>query len=110
MRLVVTSVRYADFLAVTLPAWKAIVPSGALYVATSIDDIHTQQVAVAHGVPCLCTEAWTQKDPTCHEGGEPTFNLALGLDTALGLVPGLMPEPTPGEIIGHASADCVPSI
>ena len=109
MRFVITSVNYADYLAVTLPAWKAILPAGALFVATSPEDVETQRVALLdHGVPCVVTDAWTRKDPTCHEGGEPTFNIALGLDEALGLTGGLVTPPQDGEILGHASADCVP--
>lgn len=108
MRIAITSVKYADFLAVTLPAWKAILPKGAIFVATSHDDTDTQRVAAENGVQCLMTDAWTRKDPTCHQGGEPTFNLALGLDETLGLAGNVVPPPAEGEVIGHVSADCVP--
>lgn len=108
MRLVLTSVNYADFLALTLPAWKAIVPAGLL-VATSPEDVDSQRVARDHDVPVVVTDAWTREDPTCHEGGRPaTFNMALGLDEALGLSGHLMPPPAAGELIGHVNPDCMP--
>jgi len=109
MRFVITSVNYADYLAVTLPAWKAILPKSALCVATSHGDAESRRVTADHDVQCYITDAWTRKDPTSHEGGEPTFNLALGLDETLGLIDGgPVPAPIAGEIVGHASADCVP--
>jgi hypothetical protein len=109
MRFAITSVRYADFLEASLPAWLAFLPAESLFVATSREDDETRRVAADHGVACVSTDAWTRRDPSCHQGGDPTFNLAYGLDTALGLDPaGVMPAPVPGEIVGHASADCVP--
>lgn len=107
MRWVIASVRYADFLAVTLPAWKAIVPSG-LVVATSPEDFDTQDVAASCGVPCVVTDAWTRADPEGHNGGPPTFNLGYGLNVSLGLRKGLVSPPALREILGHASADCYP--
>lgn len=108
MRFAITSVNYADFLTVTLPVWKAVLPPGTLFVATSPEDEETQRVARENGVACFMTDAWTRSDPTCHAGGDPTFNLALGLDEALGLVDGPVPAPSAGEVVGHVSADCVP--
>lgn len=105
MRFAITSVHYADMLAVVLPAWKAILASG-LIVATSPDDGESQRVAQDHGIPVVVTDAWTRVDPTCHAGRGVSFNLALGLDEALGLV-GDHP-PAVGELCGHVSADCVP--
>lgn len=106
MRFAITSVHYADMLAVVLPAWKALLPSGLL-VATSPDDQASQRVARDHGVPVFVTDAWTRTDPTCHKvGRETTFNMALGLDESLGLVGDN--RPAVGEIVGHVSADCVP--
>lgn len=107
MRWVIASVRYADFLAVTLPAWKAIVPSG-LVVATSPEDEDTQAVAENCGVPCIITDAWTRPDPLGHNGGKPTFNLGFALNVALGLRESLVTPPAPLEVLGHASADCYP--
>ncbi len=102
MRLVIASVKYADCLAVALPAWLALVPVG-VSVATAPDDHDTQQVAAAHGVPVHVTDAWTRK-----QDHDVRFNLALGLDEALGLVPSSVPPPADGELVGHVSADCVP--
>lgn len=100
MKVVVTSVGYADFLAVTLAAWQALVPSG-LCVATSPVDEATQQVAAAAGVPVCVTDAWTRIDPSCHAGDRVSFNMALGLDVAFAGV-------VEGEVCGHVSADCYP--
>lgn len=107
MRWVIASVRYADFLAVTLPAWKAFVPAG-LVVATAPEDFDTQDVAAQCGVPCVVTDAWTRTDPSEHNGGAPTFNLGYALNVALGLRENLVPPPAPREVLGHASADCYP--
>lgn len=109
MKVVVTSVHYADFLAVTLPAWREIVPAGCLMVATSPDDVDTHAVAAACDVPIIATEAWSQRDPSCHVGDGVHFNLALGLDVALiGLLEGRVAKPARGEVCGHVSADCYP--
>lgn len=108
MRLVIASVKYADCLAIALPAWLAVVPAHVLTVATSPEDHESRQVAFAHGVTCVVTDAWTRTDPDCHVGRDATFNLALGLDEALGLVPSDVRPPAHGELVGHVSADCVP--
>jgi hypothetical protein len=50
MRFVITSVNYADFLEVTLPLWKAFLPPGTLYVATSHEDVATRVLTLQHGV------------------------------------------------------------
>lgn len=105
MRVVLTSVNYADFLAVTLAAWKAIVPAG-LVVATAPGDASIQ-VAEAHGVPVVVTDAWTRRGED-HQGGEPTFNMGLGLNEALGLCGDRVPAPAAGELIGHVNPDCMP--
>lgn len=107
MRIVLTSVRYADFLAVTLPAWRALVPSGLL-VATSPEDEASQRIAADHNVPTVITDAWRRSDRTCHQGDMPRFNLALGLDVAFGLFDDAMPPPAEDELCGHLSADCYP--
>jgi hypothetical protein len=107
VRVVVTSVHYADFLAVTLPAWKAFVPAG-LVVATCPGDDETVRVAGGHDVPVVVTDAWTRRDPAGHEGGDPTFNMGYGLNVALGLAGDLVPAPESGEIVGHVNPDCYP--
>lgn len=102
MTIVITSVQYADFLAVTLPGWLKILPAKRLLVATSPDDHASQQIAASLGVRCHVTDTWTRIDPAVHQGGPATFNLALGLDDALGL-----PRAT-ADLVGHVSADCYP--
>jgi hypothetical protein len=103
-----TSVGYGDFLAVTLAAWQAVVPSGCLSIATAPGDSLTQRIAADRGVPVLVTDAWSRTDPRCHVGRRPGFNMSLGLDEALGLVPGLRPAPAVGELCGHVNPDCYP--
>lgn len=106
MRLVVASVNYGDMLAVVLPAWKAIVSRG-LSVATSPEDRESQDVASAHGVPCVVTDAWTRCDEG-HTGGPAKFNLGFGVNVALGLRESVVPPPVDGEVCAHVSADCYP--
>lgn len=108
MRIILTSVNYADYLAVSIGAWKAFLPAGALTVATSPSDVASQQVARDHGVPVFVTDAWDRLDASCHQGGPVRFNMALGLDEALGLVGDRVPAPIDGELIGHVNPDCVP--
>lgn len=108
MRAIIVSVRYADFLAVTLPAWKAILPPGTLSVATSFDDEASISVAHAHGVRAILTDAWTRLDETCHVGGPPTFNAALGMDVCLGLHEDLVAPPEYGEVVVNINVDCYP--
>ncbi len=109
MRAVIVSVRYDDMLAVTLPAWKALLPAGTLAVATSPDDTASQAVAAQHGVPAIITDAWTRRDPTCHWGSrDATFNAAFGMDVCLGLAEDLRPRPEIGEVIININVDCYP--
>lgn len=106
MRFAIVSVGYGDMLPSSLPAWQALVPSG-LVVATSAEDLESQRVARECGVPVYVTDAWRRTDPACHQATrETTFNMALALDEALGLI-GDQP-PAVGEIVGHANVDCVP--
>ena len=108
MRIVLTSVGYADFLSVTLSAWKACIPAGCLTVATSPEDRASQRLAEAHGVPFIATDAWSRMDPTCHVGPRPGFNMAFGLDVALGLAGDRLPRPLVGQVCAHVNADCYP--
>jgi hypothetical protein len=107
MRAIIVSVNYADFLAVTLPAWKAILPPGTLSVATAPGD-PSIELAVAHGVTPIVTDAWTRLDETCHVGGTPTFNAAYGMDVCLGLVDELIDPPEYGEVVVNINVDCYP--
>jgi hypothetical protein len=81
VRVVVTSVDYADFLAVTLPAWRAFLPHASITVATSLADHDTQEVAAMHRTGVYATSAWTDHGAR--------FNKARALDEAFaGTVPG----------------------
>jgi hypothetical protein len=109
MRAIITSVKCGDFLAATLPAWKAIIPAGCLGVATSPTDTETQDVCAAHDVPAFITDAWSRIDSTCHSGANPPqFNMALGLDEAFGFLPGLRAAPADGELCLSLNADVYP--
>lgn len=111
MRAAIVSVKYGDLLAVTLPAWKKLLPDGVLTVATSPEDTESQEVAAANGVPCFVTDAWTRRDPewtgTWGMNRPVTFNCALGLDESLGLI-GSAKRPAIGEVIAAIHVDCWP--
>lgn len=108
MRAVLVSVKYGDLLGVTLPAWKATLPPRSLSVVTSPEDQETQDVCAKYDVPAFITDAFTRIDETCHAGGVPTFNCALAMDEALGLVGDRVPRPAVGELICNINADCYP--
>lgn len=107
MRAVIVSVRYADFLDQSLPAWRKFLPKGSLVVATTESDVLTHRIAEKHKTPVYCTTAWTEADPTCHVGTAAKFNKPLGLDRALGLT-GEMPPPDLGELCVSLDADVIP--
>lgn len=101
MRVVIPSVRYADFLAVTLPAWLACLPSSArVTVATTSDDIATQDVALSAGARVCVTDAWTRD-------GAP-FNKGSALDEAFGFARGYTHRPSTGEACLSIDADVYP--
>lgn len=76
MKVVIPCVNYADMLAVTLPAWLAVLPDGAeVVVVTSPDDHDTVDIAQQCRVTVFVTDAW-------HRNGA-TFNKALAMDEAL---------------------------
>lgn len=108
LRAVIVSVRYGDMIAVTAPAWKAILPPGTLSVVTSPDDQESQDVCRALEIPVTITDAFTRIDDTCHAGGTPTFNCALAMDEALGLAGVRHSRPELGELIVNINADCYP--
>lgn len=110
MRAVIVSVRYADFLAVTLPRWKRYLPEGTLSVVTAPDDYDTRKVALANKVPLIQTLAWQEQDTT-HIGGRgkrPRFNKPFALDHALGLAGRTRRRPIPHELCVAIDADVVP--
>lgn len=108
MRAIITCVNCGDFLADTLPAWKALLP-GVLGVATSPEDMETQAVCKKNNVPAWITDAWARVDLSCHRGSNPPrFNMPLGLDEAFGFVPGLRDTPADGELCLSLNADVYP--
>jgi hypothetical protein len=91
MRVVIPSVAYGDFLAVTLPAWQDFVPEAEITVVTTPEDAATHAVARACGVTVFATDAWSRLVPVQNtdKAGRPTprppvFNKALALDEAFG--------------------------
>lgn len=69
MRVVIPSVNYGDMLAVTLPAWRALLPDAKFTVVTSPDDVETQQVAQQHQVRLVVTDVWKKDGAVFNKGG-----------------------------------------
>lgn len=90
---VLPSVQYADFLAVTLPAWQRALPMATIRVVTSRWDMDTQRVCRESGIEALQTDAWT--------AGGAKLNSAKALDEAFA-------PATPGELCLSIDADCYP--
>lgn len=110
MRLLIPSVNYADFLAVTLPAWRVAWPDALVIVATSSDDRATRAVARTHGAHLIVTDAWYRPTDTMNDDTRPVvFNKALAMDEAMGLVGSLNDPPADGEICLSIDADVYPS-
>lgn len=99
MRVVIPSVRYADFLAVTLPAWRETLPKARVIVVTSADDAETIAVTRAAGADLCVTDVW-------RKGAK--FNVAAAKDRAFGFVPGYTKPPKPNEICVAIDADVYP--
>jgi hypothetical protein len=89
-----TSVDYADFLAVTLPAWRRLLPTATIRVVTSPADSETRMVAAWAGAEVHESTAWTT-------GRRARFNRARALDEALA-------EMRVGDICVSIDADCYP--
>lgn len=100
MRVVIPSLRYADYLAVTLPAWLALVPRKRLVVVTAPEDTETAAVAAAHEVTLVVTDAWTRDGAV--------LNKARALDEAFGFVDSPIRPPSPDETCLALDADVVP--
>lgn len=98
MRVVIPSVNYSDMLAVTLPAWRKLLPRAKFTVVTSRDDVHTQKVAKHARVRVLVTDLWT--------AGGALFNKGGALDYAFGFSGGV--PPTEGERCLSIDADVYP--
>lgn len=76
MRIVIPSVNYADFLAITLPAWRKLLPAEDFLVVTTPEDAETRAVAAANETGVVLTDVWYQDGAT--------FNKARALDLAFG--------------------------
>lgn len=100
MRVVIPSVNYADFLAVTLPAWKRLLPSVDFLVVTSAADEATRNVAARNETAVVLSEDWL--------AGGATFNKAAALDRAFAF-DGSPPRPiADGEWCLSLDADVYP--
>jgi hypothetical protein len=95
VRVVVPSLHYGDFLAVTLPGWRAAFPSASILVVTRADDDASQAAATAHGCRVLVTDAWTRNGAR--------LNVGAVLEEAFARVP-----PQPNEICLSVDADVYP--
>lgn len=96
MILLITSVRYADFLAVTLPAWREFLPGARICVVTAPDDRETAALAARAGAGLVRTTAWTANGAT--------FDRAAALDVALEAAG----APELGEVCLSVDADVYP--
>lgn len=78
MKVLIPCVNYADMLAVTLPAWLAVLPVDAeVIVVTAPNDRATREVVERTQARIVITDAW-------YRGGT-TFNKARAMDEALGI-------------------------
>ena len=100
MRIVIPSLRYGDYLAVVLPAWRRFQPTADLTVVTSASDPESQAVARAHGADLCLTDAWTRDGAV--------LNKAAALDVAFGFVPGHRDAPAFNELCLAIDCDVVP--
>lgn len=100
MRVVMPSLSYGDFAAVTLPAWRAFLPDAALALVTSPDDRESQDVAAALGVDCVVTDAWRADGAV--------MNKAAALDLAFGFRGDERPCPALHEVCISVDADVYP--
>jgi hypothetical protein len=79
MRIVIPSLNYADFLAVTLPAWCQIADPDEIRIVTHLGDQHTIDVAHSYGCRIVATTAW-------HADGA-RLNKSLAMDEAFDFIP-----------------------
>lgn len=101
MRIVLPAVEYADFLAVTLPAWQRLFAGASITVATAPQDHDTQALVARLGARLHVTEAWYRAG--AH------FDKAAALDEALGVTTrGNLGPPAKGERCIVADADVYP--
>lgn len=100
MRVVVTSVDYADYLAVTLPAWQRTLPAAAITVVTSPADAATKALGLHLGARVVVTSAW-------YAHGH-TFDKAAAIDEAFGITGSAVAPPERGERCLVLDADVYP--
>ncbi len=100
VRIVIPSVDYADYLAVTLPAWQAMFPGAAITIVTAPGDTATQALAIHYGARVVVTSAW-------YAGGK-TFDKASALDEGFGFKRSAVSAPSKGERCIAADADVLP--
>jgi hypothetical protein len=100
MRVTIPSVDYGDFLAVTLPAWRTLLPYAQFTVVTSPEDRETISVATAEADRVLVTDAWRS------DGAQ--FNKAAALDLAFGFAGEETTPPEAGEVCLSIDADVHP--
>jgi hypothetical protein len=100
MRVVMPSLAYGDFAAVTLPAWRALLPDAAITLVTTPDDVESQAVAAALGIDCVVTDAWRADGAV--------MNKAAALDVAFGLRGDVRPRPDVHELCLSVDADVYP--
>jgi hypothetical protein len=90
---VIPCVHYADFLAVTLPAWQQALPGATIRVTTAPDDRKTPRVCARAGVDVVRTKAWL--------ADRAKLNKAKALDEAFS-------GTAPGELCLSIDADVYP--
>ncbi|MGE4136412.1 MAG: hypothetical protein AB7E98_11940 [Pirellulales bacterium] len=101
MRVVIPSVNYADYLAVTLPAWQRVCPHADFAVVTDFNDAETAAVVCdVPNVTLVRTNAWT--DGGC------VLNKAAAMDYAFGFAGGMRPPPDPNGLCLALDADVYP--
>ena len=109
MRIVIPSVKYADLLAVVLPAWQAFLPHADITVVTSTRDAETAALAAAYGVACCQTDVWYAQVPTQDaQDGPVVFNKAAALDEAFGFRGSWRSAPAVGDLCLSLDCDVVP--
>lgn len=100
MRVTIPSVQYSDFLEVTLPAWRELLPEASITVVTSPEDEATQKIASLHADRVVVTGAW--------QSDKAQFNKAAALDHAFGFTSDGIPAPNEGEVCLSVDADVYP--
>jgi len=109
VRIVIASVHYGDFLALTLPRWRQWAPKATLIVATAPGDAESLSIAEQVGAIAIVTDVWTAQAPVENERPKTVrFNKARALDLAFGFAPGHVDPPDVGERCLSLDADVVP--